>query len=158
MRHIFFSFMVYSRRPNIVPCETKYTSLCYTIGPFCLEKVFKAKIERQVIMHGSISAINSSFPTQNNAGQKSSGQHIQNAETKPYQIRILYPAKLSFKNQGEIKAFPKMENSFLSGFFFSFFLFKVATASYQSSWSRSLIGAAAVILHHSPSIRSKLPL
>ena len=30
-------------------------------------------------------------------------------ETKPYQSRILYPAKLSFKTEEEIKAFPDQQ-------------------------------------------------
>ena len=30
-------------------------------------------------------------------------------ETKPYQPRILYPANLSFKTKGEIKAFPDQQ-------------------------------------------------
>lgn len=47
-------------------------------------------------------------------GQKALGQYIQGAERKKKnQLRLLYPAKLSFKTAGEIKTCPDKQKHML---------------------------------------------
>ena len=47
----------------------------------------------------------------NLAGQKGVAGYIQCAESEKYAARILYPARLSFKIEGEIKSFPDKQKS-----------------------------------------------
>ena len=54
----------------------------------------------------SLNKIISRFLIRNFGGQKAVGQYSQKAKIKSYQPRILYPAKLSFKREGEINTFP----------------------------------------------------
>ena len=57
-------------------------------------------------MQGNSHKTISGFLTRNTTGQKGVGGYNQNAKRKKGQPRTLYPAKLSFKNEGEIKTFP----------------------------------------------------
>ena len=58
---------------------------------------------------GNLHMINSRFFIQNLAGQRGVGWYIQSAERKKYQPRILYPEKLSSKNEGELESLPNKQ-------------------------------------------------
>ena len=52
----------------------------------------------------------SGFPSRNSTGQDKVERHIQSVEDKYGWPRILYPAKLTFSYEGEIKAFSDTQN------------------------------------------------
>lgn len=72
------------------------------------EGILKAPREKQFIMYKESlnNKIISPFLNRNFGDQKAAGWYIQTAKRKICQLRISYSVKLSFKNEGEIKAFP----------------------------------------------------
>lgn len=67
------------------------------------EITLKAASQKWFIMYKQTPTRLKLTPSRKNEGQKSMGWHIQYAEEgeKTCQWKILYPAKLSFKNKGE---------------------------------------------------------
>lgn len=70
------------------------------------KRILKSAKEANNQTHIILCKINSQFLIRNHGGLSVRWWHIQSAGRKDYQPRTLCPAKLSFKNEGEINVFP----------------------------------------------------
>ena len=71
------------------------------------ERILKATREKQVVTHkGAPTRLTSDFSTETFQARREWHEIFQVVKCKDLQPRLLYPARLSFKIEGEIRSFP----------------------------------------------------